>query len=336
MNIIKPKLKENYDTVGIFAVSAPDAVSFPVRYSRAKENLKYIFNNIVASNVTEGKSGFVTANEEDRANDFINFMNNKAIDVLISLTGGYNTNSILSKLPYEEFRKQCKPIIGFSDTTTLLLALYKQAGMITFYGPSVMSNFGEYPRPNEYTIKVLQDILNLREDSYEYKQPKCCSKSFLFWDKEDKKESEYVENSGWHTIGVDEAKGILIGGNLNSMLALAGTEYWPNLEGAILFLEEAFTTPNRFYRDMVTLEQMGVWNKINGLIFGEFFCPGISEKEYKELEDIVKKFANKYNIPTIYKVNFGHSSPMMTIPIGIKAEIDVNKCTFRLLESVIQ
>ncbi len=138
----------------------------------------------------------------------------------------------------------------------------------------------------------------------------------------------YTTNIHLDSINYKEvAKGILVGGNLSTILSLLGTEYMPDFKDKILFIEDAFTSPQKFNRDIETLKQNKILYQINGIIIGTFFGVDMNQSCF---EKILNEYIDK---PMIYNVNFGHSNPIMTIPIGISAEIDSNKPRITLLES---
>lgn len=316
MNVIKPKFVKNVKNIAIFSLSNKDDIMFPIRYNRAITNLKKTYDNVL-----EWK------NEEKPSEQLINMLKNDNIDMLMSLTGGYTTNTHLDSIDYKTVTKFPKAIIGYSDTTALLLALYSKINMVTFYGPSVVGTFGEYPNVNQYTLDCLKKIMQYDKGIFSYDEPQEQSLSNYYWDKEDTKKLDYKKFTGWKSNHNGCTEGILVGGNLNTILALIGTEYMPDLENKILFIEDIDTSPSKFYRDMTTLKQNKVFDKINGIICGTFLCDNFKQTEF---ETILNSFVKK---PAIYNVNFGHTNPIMTIPIGINARIDSDKNKIILLES---
>lgn len=316
MEIIKPNYSYGRMDVGIFSLSNKDDVSFPKRYKRAIKNL-----NKICGHVYEWK------NEESASIQLINMFKSDNINMLMSLTGGYTTNIHLDSINYKEVAKNPKIVVGYSDTTALLFALYTKIKLVTFYGPALIGTFGEYPDINSYTIKTFNDIMTYTDGVYTYKEPETQSMSNYFWDREDEKDLDYYKFEGWKSNNKGMAKGILVGGNLSTILSLLGTEYMPDFKDKILFIEDAFTSPQKFNRDIETLKQNKILYQINGIIVGTFFGVDMNQSCF---EKILNEYIDK---PMIYNVNFGHSNPIMTIPIGISAEIDSNKPRITLLES---
>lgn len=317
METIKPDYIYGGKRIGIFSLSNKDDISFPKRYKRAIKNLKEMCEHV-----------YEWKNEESATKQLINMFKSDSINILMSLTGGYTTNTHLDKINYGEIAKNPKIVIGYSDTTALLFALYTKIRLVTFYGPALIGTFGEYPQIDSYTARCFNDIMSYKNGVYTYKEPEVQSLSNYFWDKEDEKSLNYHKFTGWKSNNNGITRGILLGGNLNTILSLLGTEYMPDFKDKILFIEDAFTSPQKFNRDIETLKQNNILNQIKGIIVGTFFSVDCTQSDFE-------KILNEYitDKPMIYNVNFGHSKPIMTIPIGVWAEIDSCNSKIILLES---
>ena len=114
----------------------------------------------------------------------------------------------------------------------------------------------------------------------------------------------------------------MLAGNLSTLLLLNGTQYFPDLNGKILFLEEDETsTPAHLDRYLQQCQHLGWWQKIAGVIFGRFTeQSGFSEAN--PLEDTLKQYFSQVSFPVLYNADFGHSDPMFTIPNGGTVKID--------------
>ncbi|MCL5795297.1 MAG: LD-carboxypeptidase, partial [Patescibacteria group bacterium] len=131
------------------------------------------------------------------------------------------------------------------------------------------------------------------------------------------------KNSGWIWLNEGKAKGILIGGCLASLMHLRGTKYWPNFQNAILFWEISESDSSIFRGKPVSLvdshltdlENSGVFKKISGMIVGRPYR--YSREMERKLINLIKEKTKKYNFPILYRVDFGHTDPMITLPIGV-------------------
>lgn len=271
-----------------------------------------------ADNVRK-KEGHSAGTIKERIRAINKFLKDDSIDILMAYWGGANTNEILPYLDYDLFRKKNKKIIGFSDTTALLLAVNKISGIKTYMGPAGIT----FDKPDlleysyEYFKKILieDDANTVITDSSKYADDR-------YYLKPDSRHRMIKKNSGRKIYRHGTAQGEVIAANLQTLLVLAGTEYFPNLKDKILFVEEdenadtAMT--NRFFTH---LSQAVDLISLKGICIGRFSSDsGFNNKDSEEM--IYKKVFSKINIPIIYNLDFGHTDPMFTIPIGGKVFID--------------
>lgn len=331
--MVKPN-RFKYGSIGVFSPSSPAINEFPRRFERSIQAMDKMGLKVKIANNSHLKDGYVTTDSKSRANDLHQLLNDNEVELIISASGGFNSNSLLRYLDFDLIKVSKKPIVGFSDFTAIQLAILKHSNLITFYGPSLLPNFGEFPAPNQFMIDNFFQVLTSTKPVH-YPSSNSFSDEFLFWDKEDNREFNYKKDIGWNVINDGNCQGILIGGNLDTLLALTGTEYWPDFSDSILFIEEAFTTIPKFERSIEILRQNGTLSMINGLLIGKFFQSG-PISNISKMYSIVKKIDELKGKPVIGEINFGHTSPTLTIPIGIGAEINSFNNFFKLTESPVQ
>jgi muramoyltetrapeptide carboxypeptidase len=126
-----------------------------------------------------------------------------------------------------------------------------------------------------------------------------------------------------YTVNTGSGEGILLGGNLNTLCVLGGTEYLPDFTGSILFLEDEGESTAYTERRLFYLEQIGVLKKICGIIFARPYKFSTDSNDRK-LDDILSFFGKRYDIPVVANVDFGHTMPMITLPLGIRARVEAN------------
>ncbi|MCK4703790.1 LD-carboxypeptidase, partial [Candidatus Bathyarchaeota archaeon] len=144
---------------------------------------------------------------------------------------------------------------------------------------------------------------------------------------------EEAANPGWTIIRDGVARGRLAGGHLGTLLLLAGTEYWPEMSGAILFVEsdEEDGPPINVLRQFRQLRHLGVFEEIEALLVGRIpGCVGL--KGDLSLPLLVEDVLEGVEIPVVAGLDFGHTNPIMTLPVGVEAEIDTEKEALSLLE----
>lgn len=146
-------------TIGIFSSSSPISATVPVRYNRGKEYLASKGIRIIDGNLFGKQDYYRSGSIKERADEFNQLLYNDEVQILMAAIGGNNTNSILPYIDYEYLKQHPKIIIGYSDTTALLLGIYAKTGLITFYGPALASSFGEFPPFVDMTFDYFKSMI---------------------------------------------------------------------------------------------------------------------------------------------------------------------------------
>ncbi|MEM4330692.1 MAG: LD-carboxypeptidase [Candidatus Pacearchaeota archaeon] len=334
VKIIKPKHLKEGDIIGVVSPSST-IKPFPRRLQRGLVALEKLGLKVKLGKYAVSSFRHTGGTSKQRAEDIMNFFKNDEIKAIICSTGGWNSNSVLPFLDFDLIKQNPKIFCGFSDITMLNLALYKKSNLITFNGPTILPTFGEYGGPDQFTIKWFKKALFETKPLGVLEFPKEYTEEILWWETEDNRKRKMKEASPPKCVYEGESEGILIGGNLNTICAMTGTEFFPDFSNAILFLEDEGESTSSTERNLVHLEQLGVFNKIKGLIYGRPFNLKIDSPEGK-LFDILKDFGEKYKIPIIMDVDIGHTSPMITLPIGVKTRINSEKRIIEILENATE
>lgn len=313
--------------IGIFCTSSP-VTSTPKDKDYAYLKSKGI--EIYEHPQVRTRNAYLAGTIEDRVKALHEMLEDDSIDALMAYWGGANTNQLIPYLNYDLLKKFNKPIIGFSDTTALLIAVNKLSGIRTYVGPAGVT-FAK-PEPFEYTFEYFKKLImdkqtNIKiEDSPTYADD-------LYFLRPDSDHRIIKKNKGRKVFQHGKCKGETIAANLQTLLVLAGTQFFPDLDGKVLFLEEAETVdPSIIHRFFTHLSQVTDLNKLAGICIGRF-CEqsGFGEKVLESFiyEDVFKNI----NIPIIYNLDFGHSDPMFTVPIGAITQIDTetNLLEFNLI-----
>lgn len=309
------------DTIGIFSPSTPITNICPKRFQRGKQYLESKGFKIIEGNLT-GKSDFYRSGSiKERAAELNELIKNPEVKCIMSTIGGYNSNSILPYIDYEAFKKDPKIIIGYSDVTAILLGIYAKTGIKTYYGPALVASFGELEPFVDWTYKYFEEIfLNDKDIPYELKKPKYWTDEFIDWETQNRSK-EQRENK-WITVYDGIVTGRVIGGNLNTMQGIWGSEYMPTIkEGDILFIEDSLKDAATIERSFSLLKLNGVFEKISGIILGKhelFDDLKTGRKPYEILLEVL----GETKIPFIADFDCCHTHPMMTMPIGATIELD--------------
>jgi len=314
------------DTIGIVAPSSPISIFCPRRTERGVSSLRKMGFEVKLGKTVKKKYSFTAGTSEDRVADIHDMFIDPKVKAIMATIGGFNVNDILEKLDYKLIQKyNNKLFIGYSDISILLLILNQKSGVPTIMGPMLLPQFGEYPEVIDFTKKSFLYVTNELGTKKQYKLP-CSSKmteEMLLWDEEDSRKRKMQNNPGWKIIKHGKAKGYLMATNLNTLLSLSGTKYFPELQGSILFLEDdSDESAATLQRMLMQLKQMGVIKKLKGLVFGRFQKK--SEITIQLLKEIVDDTFGEIDIPIIANCDFGHTDPMLSLPIGKKVVISTD------------
>lgn len=328
------KLKDNL-TIGVFSSSSPISATIPTRYNRGKEYFASKSVRVIDGNLFGKQDYYRSGSIKERADEFNQLLYNDDVQVLMAAIGGYNTNSILPYIDYEYLKQHPKIIIGYSDTTALLLGIYAKTGLVTFYGPAFASSFGEFPpfvdMTYDYFKSVVCDDLSL---PYEYKMSPVWTDEFINWRQQDRGKEEY--KNSWVSVNPGVCRGRLIGGNLNTMQGILGTEYMPEIKnGDILLIEDSLKAACIIERTFSMLKLAGVFDKVGGIILGKherFDDNGTGRKPYEILMEVL----DGCNVPFLAEFDCCHTHPMFTMPIGCRVELDATNKKVTLLETPLE
>jgi muramoyltetrapeptide carboxypeptidase len=238
----------------------------------------------------------------------------KAVFVVI---GGFNANQILRYIDWDVIRKNPKIFIGYSDTTALQNAILTRTNLVTYSGPAY-STLGQ-KLYTDYTLEYFKKCL-MSEAPYEIIPTPQWTNDQWYLDQDNR---TLITNEGPWLIAEGEAQGNIMGGNLCTLNLLQGTEYFPDLSNTILFLEDDEEADyNHFDRDLESLLSVPSAKTIRGIVFGRF-----EKKSAMTKEKIMRLIAIRpylKNIPIVADVDFGHTNPMATFPLG--GEVKLKAC----------
>lgn len=267
---------------------------------------------------------------KERAEEFNNLLYDENIQIIMTSIGGNNTNSILPYIDYEYIKKHPKIIIGFSDITALLLAIYAKTGLVTFYGPDIASSFGELPPFVDWTFESFNSFVKGISVPYSYEMPVAWTDEFIDWSEQDRAKEQH--SNQWVCVKQGTCQGRLIGGNLNTMEGFFGTEYMPVInKGDILFIEDAEKDAYTIERSFSLLKLAGIFDKVSGIILGKhekFDDNGTGRKPYEILLEVI----GDTSIPILADFDCCHTHPMLTMPIGCEVRLDATNKKITLME----
>lgn len=272
---------------------------------------------ITFSKHCEERDDFNSSFIESRIADLHEAFADKNVKGILTVIGGFNVNQILSYLDYDLIKNNPKVLCGYSDITALSNAIYHKTGLVTYSGPH-FSSFGML-KGIEYTAKYFKQCLIL-DKPFEIFPSSEWSDDLWYRDQERR---EFINNAGYFLINEGEAEGGIIGGNLCTLNLLQGTEFMPSLEDAILFLEDDDATGDlfdlEFDRNLQSLIHQPGFSGVKGIVIGR--CQKKGSISQDKLIKIIKAKKELQNIPVIYGIDFGHTTPAITFPIGGRARL---------------
>ena len=328
MDLVKPKRLQEGDNILIVAPSSNITTADEI-VQRGVKNLEEIgFNVEIHPSCWDDYKG-LAGTPVERAKVLMDAFQDDSVDGIMSYWGGWNSNDTLDHIDWNIIRANPKVFIGYSDISILNTVLYEKAGLINFQGPALITFTHDFLM--QWEVQVFKDVLMNPKENYTLEPaPSYVDDPFFYMHPE--KPVIEKPNPGWRIIKEGTAQGRLIGGHIGTLLALAGTKYWPDLEGKLLFLEEDEEgSAKNLRRLMRQLEQMGVLDEINGLLISRIpEVTGIKDDLW--FGSLVEDILEGLDYPVVADMDFGHTNPIATIPVGVEAEIVTKKNRLTFLE----
>ncbi|MGL5347522.1 MAG: S66 family peptidase [Peptostreptococcaceae bacterium] len=345
MELIKPKHLKRGDKVATVSLSWGGAGDEEIlwRYYQGKKRLEEEFGLCVVEmeNTLKG-SEYIYNHPEKRAKDLMDAFKDPSITGIFSCIGGDESVRILPYIDFEVIRNNPKIFMGYSDTTvTHMICL--QSGITSFYGPSILAEFAENVEMFDYTKYWINEVLFNNKPVDNIHSSSIWTSEYLPWLESNKDiQRKTYKNKGYEVLqGSGIVRGHLIGGCIEVLEMLKGTEVWPSKEmwdNAILFFETSEDTPEPKYLEywLRNYGSQGVFDRVSGIIFGKPY----DNKYYDEYKEVILKVIGEElrlkHIPIMYNMNFGHTAPMMVLPYGCMGEINCDKLTFRIIDSAVR
>lgn len=313
---IKPKKLKKGATIGVIAPGYAVKKEVLETGLAALKNMGFI---PVHTQRIIGNHGYFSNTDKERAADIMEMFKNPEIDGILCARGGYGCTRILHLLDYDVIQRNPKVLIGFSDVTALLNAIYIKTGLVGFHGPVGSTLDDTYSQ--EYLKKVVMQ-----------KQQNTALKNVTLTSKEMLADTTYER----YTITAGKATGELIGGSLTLVTALIGTPYEIDFTNKLVFLEDVEERPYRIDRMLTQLLETSSFAKAKGVFFG--VCNGCDTPKSNDnftLKEVLLDRISPMGIPAAYGFSFGHVPNNFTLPTGIMAQLDADQISVLLLENAV-
>jgi muramoyltetrapeptide carboxypeptidase len=301
------------DEIRVIAPSRSLAIVFEKYRKMADQKLAEMGLKLSFGEHVMEKDEFASSSIDSRVADLYAAFADPRIKAVITVIGGFNCNQLLRYLDWELIKHNPKIFCGFSDITALSNAVYAKTGLVSYSGPHYC-NFGTDPLAysSEYFKKCLFD-----KRPFEIQPSKAWAE---FPGRPDAPEENPVQNEGFWLIHSGQAAGTILGANLCTFNLLQGTEYFPDLQNSLLFIEDDYMSDGRtFDRDLQSVIHLPSFSGVKGLVIGRF------QKASKVNRELLARIINTKkeldNVPVIANVDFGHTNPRITFPIGGEASL---------------
>ncbi|MDD3435802.1 MAG: LD-carboxypeptidase [Candidatus Gastranaerophilales bacterium] len=286
MNLIKPEKLNKGDTIGILALSG--VIESKENIFRAKKYFENKGYKVVLSENIFDKNRYLAGTDEKKVQELHRFFQDPEINAILCARGGYGAIRLLDKIDFEIIKNNPKIFAGYSDVTAIEAMIYKKTGMITFYSPMAQSDFGV-----ENVLKFVEKgFFDTLTDTKNLKISPCKRRTKTYF-------------SG-------QAKGILWGGNLATVVSMCGLDFIPD-EKFIFFTEdlnEDVYKIDKMFTQLMNIEKFR--KNLQGIILGDFF--GIGNK--KHLNELFFEIGEKIKKPILSGFKITHATEKITLPYG--------------------
>lgn len=263
---------------------------------------------------------------EARIEDLHDAFRDKNVKAILTVIGGFNSNQLLDYIDYDLIKENPKILCGFSDITALSNAIHARTGLVTYSGPHY-SSFG-MKKGFEYEFEYFKKMF-FEAKEVEVTSSKEWSDDAWFIDQENR---EFVPNDGMFIINEGEAEGKIAGGNLCTLNLLQGTKYMPEIKDRILFLEDDDMAGKLYFvefdRNLQSLIHLPDFSKVKGIVIGR--SQKATEMTKEKWIKLIKGKRELDKIPVIAGADFGHSTPIITFPIGGNAKLEAKNGEIKL------
>jgi len=311
--ILKPRRLSKGDTVGLIAPASNAGEDEDIRF--ALDLIRSLGFQVKEGKYLYSRNQYLAGTDLQRAQDVNRMFDDKDVNAIFCLRGGYGTPRILPYLDYKLIAKNPKVFLGSSDITAILNAMHVKTGLVGFHGTNVSQNL------SEYTLAEFKKIVvNPSSNSYIGQPPTVEEREGLV-----ERKNRITRFTG------GTATGPLIGGNLSLIATLIGTPYEPDFRDCILFLEDVHEAPYRIDRMLTQLWLAGKLQQVAGIAFGKFTKTDDDSGNTFSIEEVIRMRCESLGVPVIRGLMIGHVRDKTVVPIGVEAELDADAGTLRLL-----
>lgn len=314
--LLAPRLRPG-DTVGL--VNPAGATWSPVDVDIVRETFEAMGLEVKVGEHVLDRHGYLAGRDQDRADDVNRMFADDSVDGVVCIRGGWGCARLLPLLDFDAVRRHPKALLGYSDITALHTALHARTGLVTFHGPVGISRWSRFNVEWLRRVVFEGEAVTFRNDN-----------AF----NPDQTLAQRANRIRVLTPGV--ARGRLLGGNLTVLSALVGSEYLPDFDGCVLFLEDVEEAPYRIDRMLTQLKLAGILQRAKAVVFGNCTdCVPGGGYGSLTLDDVLVEHLKPLGVPAWHGAQIGHIDEQFTLPVGAEVEVDAKAGTIRMLSAAV-
>lgn len=323
-SIVRPARLQPGDTIRVISPSWFGGETFVPRAMRGVKQLESMGFLVEVGEHAFGNRGHVSGTVEERLSDLHDAFASPHVKMVLATIGGTHAADLLPHIDFDLIRRNPKIYMGFSDNTILHTAFRVETGLATLYGPGLLTDWAEHPGMPQEALETAFHLMTSTEALGPVPGSTWWTDEFLDWEngEDTRRERVKLPNDGWNWIRRGSASGRTIGGCLETLQHLRGTRWWPDFTNCILCIEtsEECAGPEAFDIMFGDYDRMGILDQISGLLVARPY--GFNEIQHKRFTDYLTERVAPYSFPVVANMDFGHTTPMITMPLGIQASID--------------
>jgi muramoyltetrapeptide carboxypeptidase len=295
---LRPAALRAGDLVTLVSPSGPTR---PERVARGTQLLESWGLRVAVAPNAYARKGFFAGSDAQRLADLNTALADPQVRGLVCTRGGYGAQRIVDGLDVSAVLRDPKVLVGFSDITALQLALWRAARLTCVHGPGAAwldERTGPASAESLRTAVMTTEPVVVKRDPQELTAPVCVPGT---------------------------ASGTLLGGNLCLLAASVGTPDLPDLRGAILLIEEVGEPPYKIDRMLTQLRRSGALAGLAAVVLGQF--TDCADEWQVPVLDVLADRLGDLGIPVLGGLPVGHGSGQLTVPLGVRAEVDTGAGT---------
>lgn len=335
--ILPPALRPG-ETIGIVSPSWFGGETYVRRAMRGIATLERLGFRVRIGEHAFANHGWVSAPATERVADLHAMFADPDVRMILATIGGDHSCHLLPHLDWALIRANPKIVMGFSDISVLTNAITRETGLVTFNGPALMTDWAEHPEIPAYSRESALRLITQPMPYGRVGPAPWWTEEFLDWETgaDETRPRQRTPGTGWTWLREGVAEGPLLGGCLESLQHLRGTRWWPDLDGAVLFLETSELKPSPATIDalLMDLENMGDLPRLAGLVMARPY--GYDEADRLLLHEVIRARTDRWGFPVLADIDAGHTSPIMTLPLGCRVCLDAREGGFTILESAVR